>query len=197
MFKEAEISNRYIQDSDFTREDFSYAEFTKCNFVNCDFSRAELLGATFTDCSFERCKLSALITGTSFEKCVFDKCDFGDAYIFRSQFKGCTILDCSMGEALLSTVDFTGSTLKNVNWRGAPINSAPLIIDGIEYPIVALDNGYMHVGCEYNTYEWFWDTDEKHSAQMEGLRARRFWKQNKQWIFDMLKARKLYDYTEG
>ena len=197
MYREAEILNQHIQDYDFTREDFSYAEFTNSDFVNCDFSRAELLGATFTDCSFIHCKLSALITGTSFEKCEFDDCDFGDAYIFRSQFKSCTILDSSMGECLLSTADFTGSTLNNVDWRGAPINSPPIIIDGIEYPIVALDNGHMHVGCEYNTYEWFYNTDEKHSARMEGLRARRFWKRNKQWIFDMLKARKLYDYTSG
>jgi hypothetical protein len=50
----------------------------------------------------------------------------------------------------------------------------------------------MQVGCEFNTYEWFYNTDEKHSARMEGLKARRFWKKNKKWIFDMLEARGLY-----
>lgn len=100
-----------------------------------------------------------------------------------------------MQNALMSTIDFTGTEFHEVEWRdGTSINSPPIIIDGIEYPVVALDNGYMHVGCEYNTYDWFWNTDEKHSAVMEGLRARRFWKRNKQWIFEMLKARKLYGH---
>jgi hypothetical protein len=101
-----------------------------------------------------------------------------------------------MNDTMLSTVDFTGTDLKNVKWHGTVINSAPLIVEGIEYPIVALDNGYMHVGCEFNTIDWFWKTDEKHSAAMEGLKARRFWKRNKTWIFDMLVARKLYVYPK-
>lgn len=103
-----------------------------------------------------------------------------------------------MQNALMSTVDFSETEFHEVEWHeGLSINSPPVIIDGIEYPVVALDCGYMHVGCEFNTYDWFWNTDEKHSATMEGLRARRFWKRNKQWIFEMLKARKLYDYTAG
>jgi len=197
MFKDAEISNEDFHNNSFARVDFSHSEFTSCNFRNCDFTKAEFLGAIFSDCRFYECKLSSYLTGVCFEGCFFLDCDFDKAYIFRSQFKKCELTYCSMNDALLSTVDFTGTEFNNIDWNGTTINSPPLIIDGIEYPIVALDNGYMHVGCEFNTMEWFYNTDEKHSAAMEGLRARRFWKQNKKWIFDMLVARKLYVYPEN
>ncbi len=196
MFNDAEFINESFT-GDLCRVDFSYSIFFDCDFSDCDLSKADLLGAEFKHCKFQFSKLDAYITGAKFENCSFIDCSFDKAYIFRSQFLNCDLSCCSMTDALLSTVDFGGTEFRNVRWHGTCINSPPLIIDGIEYPVVALDNGYMHVGCEFNTYEWFWNTDEKHSAAMEGLRARRFWKRNKQWIFDMLKARKLYDYTTG
>lgn len=196
MFKDAEILNEKFHSRDLRRSDFSYSEFTNSDFHDCKLERAEFLGAEFQGCDFVRCDFTkAFLTGAIFEKCIFMDCKFDEAYIFRSQFKDCIFEAGSMTNALMSTIDFSGSKLNHVKWRDTFINSPPLIIDGIEYPIVALDNGYMHVGCELNTYDWFWNTDEKYSAAMEGLKARRFWKKNKQWIFDMLKVRGLYDYT--
>ena len=197
MFQDAEFINEDFTGSDLRRIDFSYSVFFNCDFSRCDFEKADFLGAEFRECRFTECVLNSYITGSRFEKCKFIDCSFDSAYIFRSGIIGCDLSCCSMNDTLLSTVNFDGTEFRNVRWKGTCINSPPLIIDGIEYPVVALDNGYMHVGCEFNTYDWFWNTDEKHSAAMEGLRARRFWKRNKQWIFDMLKARKLYDYTTG
>ena len=197
MFNDAEFVNESFT-GDLRRADLSHSEFTNCDFRECELNRSEWLGAIVTNCDFAWCDFTqALLTGVRFINCSFSDCKFDSAYIFRSQFKNCDLIGCSMGDALLSTVDFDGTEFRNVLWKETRINSAPLIVEGIEYPIVALDNGYMHVGCEFNTYGWFWNTDEKHSAAMEGLRARRFWKRNKQWIFDMLKARKLYDYEKG
>ena len=192
MFRGTELRDQHLS-GNLAKADFSFCEVVNVSFSLCNLERVEFLGAEFFNCYFTECNFtSAFLTGVRFTGCTFTKCNFDEAYIFRSQFKNCTIKDCALGEAMLSTVDFTGSTLENVDWRGTPINSAPIIIDGIEYPIVALDNGHMHVGCEYNTYEWFYNTDEKHSARMEGLRARRFWKRNKQWLFSLLEARGLF-----
>ncbi len=193
MFSDTEIKDEHFEANYLLGGDFSHSEITNSAFIQCNLERAEFLGAEFFNCTFTECNFtSAFLTGVRFTGCSFTKCNFDEAYIFRSQFKNCTIENCALGDAMLSTVDFTGTSLKNVDWRGTPINSAPIIIDGIEYPIVALDNGHMHVGCEYNTYEWFYNTDEKHSARMEGLRARRFWKKNKPWLFFLLEARGLY-----
>ena len=197
MFIDAEFINEDFHASDLRRVDFTRSEFVNCDFHDCDFEKADFLGAIFTNCDFYRCKLNSYLTGVRFTNCDFIDCEFDEAYIFRTQFKTCDLSCCSMSNALLSTVDFEGTEFRNVRWKGTCINSAPLIVEGIEYPVVALDNGYMHVGCEFNTMDWFWNTDEKHSARMEGLRARRFWKRNKRWIFDMLVARKLYVYPEN
>ena len=192
MFEDAELFEQSFN-NDLSRHSFKYSEVSSCEFNECKFAATEFLGSVFNNCTFTNCNLGgAFLTGVVFEECGFVNCYFGHAYIFRSQIKNCTIEGGSLGDAMLSTVDFTGTSLQNVDWRGTPINSAPIIIDGIEYPVVALDNGHMHVGCEYNTYEWFYNTDEKHSARMEGLRARRFWKRNKQWIFQMIESRGLF-----
>lgn len=198
MFKDVEISNENYFNKPFAYTDFTQSEFKDCEFEDCGFTKADFLGAIFVGCDFFRCDLDmAYLTGVRFEHCRFIECSFNEAYIFRSQFKNCEITLCTMRDAMLSTVDFPGTDFDSVSWNGTSINSAPLIIDGIEYPIVALDNGYMHVGCEFNTMDWFYTTEEQYSARMEGLRARRFWKQNKKWIFDMLVARKLYVYPEN
>ena len=194
MFKDTEHSNFDFYDKPFNFRDFTGSEFTKCDFHNCDFTRADFLGAILTDCDFFRCNFSSsFLTGVRFENCTFQYCKFDEAYIFRSQFKNSQLLECSMGSAMLSTVDFTGTEFSEVMWNGHYINSAPLIVDGIEYPIVALDNGYMHVGCEFNTYEYFYTRSDRYVASTEGLRSARFWRKNKEWIFKMLKDRDLYD----
>jgi uncharacterized protein YjbI with pentapeptide repeats len=159
-----------------------------------DFREVSFLGSELNDCVFMNCDFGeALLTGVIFRKCEFYSCNFDGAYIFRSQFRDCQLVDCAFTQnTLMSTVDFSGTEFVDVLYNGLPITKPPLIIDGIEYPIIALDNGYMQVGCHFASYDWFWETDEKHSARMEGLKARRFWIRNKAWIFDMLKARKLY-----
>lgn len=195
MYKSVNIKEEAFQSENFSKMDFSDSEFNGCTFYSCDFTKVDFLGAIFTNCTFSYCNFAgSYITGVRFEYSDIRQCDFDDAYIFRSQFKKCGFYKGSMNCALMSTVDFTGTKIYNLLWNGHPINSPPVIIDGIEYPVVALDNGFMHVGCEYNTMDWFWNTDERHSARMEGLRARRFWKKNKKWIFDMLVARGLYSY---
>jgi uncharacterized protein YjbI with pentapeptide repeats len=171
------IKNETFDMETFREVSFLGAEFDNCIFMNCDF-------------------LEAFLTGVIFRSCEFYGCNFDKAYIFRSQFKDCQLVECSFSEeTLMSTVDFSGTTFVEVTYNGLIITKPPLIIDGIEYPIVALDNGHMQVGCEFNTYDWFYETDEKESARMEGLKARRFWKRNKTWIFQMLAARKLYVRT--
>lgn len=176
-----------------TFKNMRYEDYTGVVFSNCILKNADMYGAEFSNCTFHGCDLNAYITGTKFTNCSFTLCEFSHAYIFRSQFKNCVLDSCTMDDTLLSTVDFTGTNFENVHWKGTIINSPPLIIDGIEYPITALDNGWMHVGCEFNTMEYFETRDKRYVASTEGLRSARFWRDNKQWIFDMLRSRGLYE----
>lgn len=173
---------------------FSYEDFELKKYKEVSF-----LGSQFTRCIFMNCDFSeALLTGVIFRNCEFYTCDFDSAYIFRSQLKDCQLIDCSFTEkTLMSTVDFAGTEFVDVTYNGTQITRPPVIIDGIEYPIVALDNGYMQAGCEYNTYEWFYNAGTRTAAGLEGLRSARFWLKNKAWIFEMLKARGLYVRRDG
>jgi uncharacterized protein YjbI with pentapeptide repeats len=177
------------------KKDFHLAEYHNHDFSESRFERADFLGAIFTGCNFSASDFTrAYITGARFENCDFTFAKFHGTYIFSSQFKNCNFLCSSMEDVLLATVDFVDSPFTNVDWHGTAINSPPLMVQGIEYPITVLDNGYMHVGCEFNTIDFFWNADERLAASGEGLRAARFWRKNKQWIFQMLKDRGYYEH---
>jgi len=186
-----------MQYDDLSRKDLHLAEYSNENFTGSRFERADFLGAIFTDCNFSCADFTrAYITGARFENCDFTFAKFYGTYFFSSQFKNCNFTCAEMKDVLLSTVDFVNSPFTNVEWQGTTINSSPLMVQGIEYPITVLDNGHMQVGCEFNTIEFFWKADEKLAASGEGLRAARFWKKNKKWIFDMILARGLYNGGE-
>lgn len=193
MFKDAELFNEEFHDAPFARADFSQSELTNCSFHNCDLRRSDWLGAVVKKTNFISCDFStAFLTGVRFENCTFDSCNFDEAYIFRSQLKNCDLAACSMNDTMLSTVDFHGTDFINVRWKGTCINSPPIIIDGIEYPVVILDNGYMHAGCEFNTYDYFFSLDNRYLASTEGLRSARFGKRNREWVLKLLSDRGLY-----
>lgn len=176
-----------------TFKNMRYEEYDGVDFANCFFKNADMFGAEFTNCKFYGCDLNSYIVGTIFTDCLFVDCEFSNAYIFRSQFKNCTLNECTMDDTLLSTVDFIGTNFSGVHWKGTIINSPPIIIDGIERPITALDSGWMHVGCIYNTMEWFYNVSDREAIEVAGPGGAKFWKKNKDWIFAMLKARGLYD----
>jgi hypothetical protein len=198
MFNDLEIQDQTFQSNDLRRSDFSHSTLTNCVFTDVNFTQTEFLGASFLDCEFTGCNFHrAFLTGAQFARCEFNECNFDDAYIFSTQFKLCEIYGGSMSNTLLSRVEFPETRIDSLNWHGTPINRPPVIVEGIEYPIVALDNGHMHVGCQYDTYENFWNSEGRKWAKEDGLRALRYWKKHKQWVFDMLKARGLYDFSSN
>lgn len=189
MFKEAEFLNENFHDSDLRRVDFRYAEFTNCNFFKVNLERSDFLGVTFTNCSFSESSLNSFFTGVEFKKCIFNECNFDEAYIFRVNFENCEITDCSMRKALLATVLFPGTKLTNVRLNDELlINSAPITIEGLDYPITLYDNGFMQFGCTLNTQEWFLETATKRDMiELDGKRAAKFWEKHKPWIVEMVR----------
>lgn len=176
-----------------------YQEIADAQYEDYEFEEVSFLGSEFRNCIFVECTFDeAYLTGTQFIECQFFSCSFNGAYIFRSLFKKCELVECTFYGAMVSTVDFTGSSFTNVRWReDCLINKPPIIIDGIEYPVTAFDNGHMQVGCHYASYEWFFNGNNRTAAGLEGLKAARFWSKNRNWIFQMLKDRGLYDYTKN
>jgi hypothetical protein len=190
MFKEAQFLNETFAASDLCRMDFSHAEFNNCDFIDFNLERSDFLGAQFTNCDFLRCNLSSFFTGVEFKSCTFQECDFDEAYIFRTNFESCDITRCSMVKTLLATVQFPNTHFCDVRiTEHLAISSPPIIIEGLEYPITVYDNGFMEFGCALNTQEWFCETaTARDIAELEGLRAVKFWKKHKPWIVEMIKS---------
>lgn len=189
MFKEAEFLNETFNTSDLRRVDFRYAEFTNCDFTDTNFHRSDFLGAKFINCDFVRCNLSSFFTGVEFKNCDFNGCGFDDAYLFRTNFENCNISNCSMRRTLMATVQFPGTKLTNVRLDDQLlINSPPVIIEGLDYPITIYDNGFMQFGCALNTQEWFCETATKRDMiELDGKRAAKFWEKHKPWIVEMVR----------
>jgi uncharacterized protein YjbI with pentapeptide repeats len=194
MFNDLEIQDQTFQSNDLRRSDFSHSTLTNCVFTDVNFTQTEFLGASFLDCEFTGCNFHrAFLTGVQFARCEFNECNFDEAYIFRSQFLDCDLVDCTFTQAtLMSTIDFSGTGFVECTYNGTKIRRPPLIIDGLDFPIVALDNGFLQVGCHYATYELFYMASIREAAKLDGLKASRFWRKNKAWIFMCLEAQGLY-----
>lgn len=190
MFREAEHTNEDFYDGPFSRQDFSYSEFVNCDFHGCDFTKADFLGSQFINCDFHRSTLEgSYITGAIFKNCDFHHTSFNGAYIFCSQFDNCDLHHCSIVDTLLSTVDFKNTDFGKVTYReGHTINSPPIRIEGMDYPITVYDDGYVQFGCAFNTKEWFLSAEGRDMTLLEGLKARRFWGKNRHWLVPFLES---------
>jgi hypothetical protein len=178
--------------------DYRLAEYHNHDFSEGRFERADFLGAIFTDCNFAAADFTrAYITGARFENCDFTFSKFDGTYMFSSQFKNCNFTCSEMTDVLLATVDFIDSPFTNVDWQGMAINSPPLLIQGIEYPITVLDNGYMQFGCKLDRIDWFCIADGKEMTALDGIASRRFWAKNRDWIIAMLVARGYYVHPKS
>ncbi|RZK88142.1 MAG: pentapeptide repeat-containing protein, partial [Pedobacter sp.] len=95
------MSENYIAEQTFSKENFSLralpkAEYENCKFINCNFSNSDLSGVKFLDCEFISCNLSlASLTKTSLNDITFSDCkmlglhfencnDFGLAFSFNN-----------------------------------------------------------------------------------------------------------------
>ena len=175
--KYLDAKNRQYVNEDYFEVSFLGSEFRECIFLNCDFTGAFLTGVQFIDCEF------------------YD-CSFNKAYVFRSLFKKCVFNECTFYDALLSTVDFDQTQFQQVKWaKDFVINSPPIVIDGLEYPVTLFDNGYMQIGCFRDSYKYFFESPDKEASKLEGLKSRRFWKKYKHWLLELAKLRGLYAST--
>ncbi|RYG06806.1 MAG: pentapeptide repeat-containing protein, partial [Chitinophagaceae bacterium] len=57
------MSESYIAEQTFNKEDYTLtalpkAEYENCKFINCNFSSSDLSGVKFLDCEFISCNLS-------------------------------------------------------------------------------------------------------------------------------------------
>ncbi|RZK89077.1 MAG: pentapeptide repeat-containing protein, partial [Pedobacter sp.] len=84
------MSENYIAEQTFNKEDFtlrslSKAEYENCKFIGCNFSSSDLSSVKFLDCEFISCNLSL----ANLAKTTFNEVSFNDCKMLGLRFESC------------------------------------------------------------------------------------------------------------
>jgi len=191
-----------FDDLDLQGIDFSQAILVDTNFLNCNltganFDRADLLGATLdgsalTCASFIRADLD----GTYLRRTELSRANFSRAHIRGCTFQDSVLTDATFHAASIFGADFTGVDmdfdLSKATMAWVTGTNLPVLITGLDYPI-KIHNNVMDIGCQSNHIDWYAKDGPgpRGIAAMEGLKSARFWKKNKTWIMELIKANAL------
>jgi len=210
-FSNLDLSGENLEGVDFSYADLRNTKLLNCNLKSANFYRADLWGAEldgsaldFAD--FTRADLfGAFMRQTQASSSIFthaymcglnchgsdlSNAIFDGAYMFGTNLHSCNLENSSFDSTNLVDVEFANSNFIGVKWKdGIVINRPPISIHGLDYPITIVD-GWMDVGCQSNPISWYEkDAPGKRGiAALEGLKSARFWKKNKQWIFELISA---------
>jgi 1,4-dihydroxy-2-naphthoyl-CoA synthase len=183
------MKNESFYGRDLRRFDFTHAEYTDCDFTSASLEKAEYLGAIFTRCNFDAALMDqGYLCGAQFIECSFIQTSIRNAYVFCSSFAKSQLIHTSFKDSMLSNVDLKDANIQQVEWAKGIINRPPVQLDGLDYPITVYDDGHVQFGCSYNTKEWFLSAEGRDMAQLEGLKARRFWGKHRHWLVPFLKS---------
>ena len=84
-----------------------------------------------------------------------------------------------LADANLAGADLADADLAGAKWRnGIVLRRAPLMLYGLDYPVIILDD-HMQIGCELHSIAEWGSFDNERIARMDGVRARRFWDRHK------------------
>ena len=97
-----------------------------------------------------------------------------DAYLAGADLAGANLAGADLAGADLADAD-----LADAKWRnGITLRRAPLMLYGLDYPVIVLDD-HLQIGCELHTIAEWSAFDNERIARMDGTRARRFWDRHK------------------
>ena len=112
-----------------------------------------------------------------------------DANLARANLAGANLAGAKLADAKLSGANLAGAKLSGAKWRdGITIKQVPLQLSVLAYPVTILD-AHMQVGCELHPFDEWAAFDNARIAQMDGVKARRFWSQWKEPLLAMCKQR--------
>ena len=151
----------------------------------------------WTDAVMFECELTAECFGMSVQfklGWVVKKAVEARAYLADANLAGAYLADANLAGANLADANLAGANLADANLAGAylagaylagakisddiTINCAPLQILGLSYPILIFDQ-HIKIGCELHSIAEWASFDNERIAQMDGVRARRFWDRHK------------------
>ena len=90
-----------------------------------------------------------------------------------ADLRGADLSDADLRGADLSDADLRGATI-----YGVKITSAPVVVDGLRWPVQIID-GHIKIGCQLHAISAWASFDDAAIAAMDGRGALRFWREHK------------------
>ena len=156
------------------RMDLKRAYFSGVDFNGADFSGADFSGADFSGVDFSGAGLF----------CVdLRRVDFSGANFSGANLSGANLKFANLNGANLNGADLSNVILWSTKGNNKEIKNIPYLDYNITYT-----KDILQIGCKnYSIEEWENFTDEE-IDEMEKGESLAFWKKNKKYIFDTIKA---------
>jgi len=103
-------------------------------------------------------------------KAVNDKIDLSGANL-----SGANLSDANLSDANLRDAYLSGADLRGADGEKIIIEKIPIQVLTDTYNIIVFD-AHMKIGCEFHSLADWWKFSDKRIAEMDGTKARHFWK---------------------
>jgi len=178
--KKAVKAGANLANADLADADLAGADLADANLADADLARAYLAGADLARADLARANLArAYLAGANLARANLANADLAganlaNAYLANADLAGADLADADLAGAYLARANLANAKIR----YGITINRAPIQISGLEYPIIIFDV-HMQIGCELHSIAEWATFDNERIAQMDGLRARKFWGRHK------------------
>ncbi len=137
---------------------------------------ASLIGARLVGARLDGASLiGARLDGASLIGARLDGARLVGARLDGASLVGARLDGASLVGARLVGARLVGASLKDVQIRhDVKIQRAPLVLSGLDYPVVVFDE-HMQIGCEFHTLADWTNFDDRRITQMDGRNSLRFW----------------------
>ena len=129
-----------------------------------DLSGADLRGSDLRD---------ADLRGSDLSDAVLSGADLSDAVLSGADLRGAVLSGAVLRGAVLRGAVLSGATV-----YGVKITRAPVVVDGLRWPVQIID-GHIQIGCQLHAISAWASFDDAAIAAMDGRDALRFWREHK------------------
>ncbi len=163
------------------------ANLTGANLTGADLTGADLTGADLAGVNLARADLAgADLTGANLAGVNLARADLAGADLTGADLTGANLARVNLAGAYLARVNLAGA-----EWRsGITITRPPLQLYGLAYAVTILD-AHMQVGCELHAFDEWDGFDDERISRMDGVNARRFWRDNKAALMLLCRSREV------
>jgi len=165
----------------------------RANLVDANLAGANLAGANLADANLARANLvDANLADANLARANLVDANLADANLADANLARANLADANLARANLADANLVDANLADANlvdakWRGVVIKNTPIQIFNLPYRVTILD-AHMQIGCELHTLEEWSEFDDRRIAQMEGIKAIRFWRQHKDVLLALAKS---------